>query len=71
MMVLAGIAYICHRNGINPAQALFFLNILGGRRQHHRYGPMGMGGFGRPGMGYGGGMGYGFGRPGHARGRWF
>lgn len=62
MMILAGIAYLCHRNGINPMQAIFFLNMMGGRgggrRRHGGGGYRGMGGGG--GFGYGGG---GFGRP--------
>ena len=59
MLILGGIAYLCYRNGINPMQVIFFLNMMNrGGRHHHRRG-MGMG-YG--GMGYGrGGMG-GFGR---------
>jgi hypothetical protein len=54
MLVLSGIGYLCHRNGINPMQALFFLNMIGGRG----------GGRGR-GRGYRPGFGGGF-----ARRRW-
>jgi len=63
MLMLAGIAYMCYRNGVNPMQVLFFLNMMnGGRRRNRgmfRYGG-GMGGMGGM-MGGMGGMG-GFGR---------
>jgi hypothetical protein len=64
MTILAGIAYFCHRNGINPMQALMMMNLMaGGRGRGFRRGFGGGGMFGRrP-----GGMHYG-GRPG---GRWF
>lgn len=56
MIILAGIAYLCHRNGINPFQAIMMLNLIGGGRR--RYGG-----------GYGGGFGYrGFGH--RRRGFW-
>jgi hypothetical protein len=71
MIILAGIAYICHRNGINPFHALMMLNMFGGGR--HRHG--GMGGMGMNPMHYGmAGMGYGMARnagmfgPQHPRG---
>ena len=49
MLLLAGIAYICHRNGINPFQAIFMLNLMGGgrRRGGMYYGGGGYGGFNR------------------------
>jgi hypothetical protein len=62
MMLLAGLAYVAHRNGINPLQAIFFLNMMGGGRRH-RHRPMGggmygggggMGGFRGGGMRFGG-----------------
>jgi hypothetical protein len=68
MTILAGVAYFCHRNGINPMQALMMMNLMaGGRARGFRRGFGGGGGLGgmfgrRP-----GGMRYG-GRPG---GRWF
>ena len=73
MAVLMGIAYLCHRNGINPLQALFFMNMMGGRRRgfggYRRRGfGFGGGGFGFGGGGFGGRRGMGYGRPG---GRWF
>ena len=66
MLILAGIAYMCYRNGINPMQVMFFLNMMnrGGRRRHHHHRGMGMG-YGAGGMGYGG-----FGRRGFGRRRW-
>jgi hypothetical protein len=54
MLVLSGIGYLCHRNGINPMQALFFLNMMGGRGGGRGFRP-----------GFGGGFGGGF-----ARRRW-
>ena len=77
MAVLMGIAYLCHRNGVNPLQALFFMNMIGGRRRgfggyRHRRRGFGFGGggfgFGGGGFGLGGRGGMGYGRPG---GRWF
>jgi hypothetical protein len=62
MMIIAGIAYMCHRNGINPMNALFLMNMMGGRR--HRPRGMyrgGMGGMGGGGMGGMGGMRFGMG----------
>jgi len=60
MICLAGIAYLCYRNGINPFQVIMMMNLMAG----HRRGGRGMGmrrGFGgMGGMGYGG-MGGGFG----------
>jgi hypothetical protein len=47
MLVLSGIGYLCHRNGINPMQALFFLNMIGGRGGGRRYRPGFGGGFAR------------------------
>ena len=62
MTILGGIAYVCHRNGINPMQIIMFLNMMngGGRRRGigghvFRYG--GGGGF------MGGGLGGFGGRP--------
>lgn len=51
MILLAGIAYLCYRNGINPFHALMMLNMLNGNRRG--------GGMRRMGMGAMGGMGYG------------
>lgn len=62
MLMLAGVAYVAHRNGINPFQALFFANMaVGGRGRR----PGGFGGFGRGGgmMGMGGFRHRQFGRP--------
>jgi hypothetical protein len=57
MMCMLGIAYICHRNGINPFQVFMMINMMGaGRRGGMGYGGMGyggMGGMGMAGMGYG------------------
>jgi hypothetical protein len=55
MMILMGIVYLCHRNGINPFQAMMMMNMMN---------TVGRGGMGYGGMGYGGmgGMGYGMGR---------
>jgi hypothetical protein len=55
MMMLMGIVYLCHRNGINPFQAMMMMNMMNA---------VGRGGIGYGGMGYGGmgGMGYGMGR---------
>ena len=56
LLLLAGIAYLCYRSGINPFQAIVMLILFarGGRRRH----------------GYGGG-GFGHGRYGYRRGfRW-
>jgi hypothetical protein len=66
MVCLAGIAYLCYRNGINPFQVIMMMNLMAG----HRRGRMGMRrGFGGMGMGMGyGGMG-GFGG-GMRRNRW-
>eukprot|EP00980_Cylindrotheca_fusiformis_P028890 scaffold22668_cov161-Cylindrotheca_fusiformis.AAC.7 len=48
MLLLSGVGYLCLRNGINPMQALFFLNMIGGRRGGHRMVRPGFGGgFGR------------------------
>ena len=53
ILCLLGVAYICHRNGINPFQVFFWMNMLGAG---HR--GVGYGGYGGYGMGYGlGGMG--------------
>jgi hypothetical protein len=46
MMMIAGIAYMCHRNGINPLNALMIANMMGGRGRR--------GGMGRMGRGMGG-----------------
>ncbi|KAG7345333.1 expressed tetratricopeptide repeat protein [Nitzschia inconspicua] len=62
MMIMAGVAYIAHRNGINPFQALVFANMAMGRGGHRRRG------FYNPGFGHGGMMG-GF-RRGGGRPRW-
>jgi len=47
MMFLFGILYLCHRSGINPFQALWMLQFMGGRglgrRRHMGYGMAGMG----------------------------
>lgn len=52
MICMLGIAYICHRNGINPFQVFMMMNMMGaGRRGGMGYGGMGYGGMG--GMGYG------------------
>ena len=63
IVCLLGIAYVCHRNGINPFQVFMMLNMMGaGRRGGMGYG-MGMGGMGYGGMGMGmAGMGYGMAR---------
>lgn len=68
IICLLGIAYVCHRNGINPFQVFMMLNMMGaGRRGGMGYGGMGYG-MGMGGMGYGGmgmgmaGMGYGMAR---------
>ena len=65
--MILGIAYLLHRNGVNPFNALFLFNMMrgGGRRRHYRGGGM-YGGMG--GMGGFGGMRYGMGRP--PRRRW-
>jgi tetratricopeptide (TPR) repeat protein len=55
MAILLGIAYLCHRNGINPFQVIMMMNIMTGRR-HGRGGGMYYGG-GMGGMRYGGGGG--------------
>jgi hypothetical protein len=48
MLLLAAIAYVCHRNGLNPMQVLFFLNLMNGGRRRNMFGyGGGMGGFGR------------------------
>jgi hypothetical protein len=49
MFLLLAIGYICHRNGINPTQALFMLQMMGGGGGRHRRYRRGMfgGGFGR------------------------
>jgi tetratricopeptide (TPR) repeat protein len=49
MAILLGVAYVCHRNGVNPLQALMVLNMIGGGRRRAHFGG-GMGGFrmGRP-----------------------
>lgn len=63
MICIAGIAYLCYRNGINPFQVIMMMNMVaGGRRRGMgmRHG-MGMGYGGMGGMRYGGGMGGGFG----------
>jgi len=69
MLCLAGIAYLCYRNGINPFQVIMMINMMNGGRRRG----MGMGrGYGGGGMGYGGGMrmgGGGFNR-GFGRNRW-
>jgi Tetratricopeptide repeat len=66
MLMLAGVAYIAHRNGINPFQALFFANMaMGGRGRRPRgFYPGGGGG------GWGRGMMGGYGHGGGARPRW-
>jgi hypothetical protein len=56
MLILGGVFYVCHRNGINAMRILFFLNMMNGRGRGRQGG--GMFGYGR---GMGGGMG-GFGR---------
>jgi hypothetical protein len=57
MICMLGIAYICHRNGINPFQVFMMINMMGaGRQRGMGYGGMGyggMGGMGMAGMGYG------------------
>jgi hypothetical protein len=60
LLIIMGVAYMCHRNGINPMHAMLMMNAMGGgrRRGGLRYG----GGGGMMGMGYGGG--------GRRRGRW-
>ena len=50
MICLAGIAYLCHLNGINPFQVIMMMNMMAGGR---RRGMGGMGGMGMAGMGYG------------------
>lgn len=47
MVILAGIAYICHKSGINPFQAIMMLNLMGGGRRVY-YGGYYGGGFGHP-----------------------
>eukprot|EP00546_Thalassionema_frauenfeldii_P009504 CAMPEP_0178907250 /NCGR_PEP_ID=MMETSP0786-20121207/7265_1 /TAXON_ID=186022 /ORGANISM="Thalassionema frauenfeldii, Strain CCMP 1798" /LENGTH=351 /DNA_ID=CAMNT_0020579025 /DNA_START=173 /DNA_END=1228 /DNA_ORIENTATION=- len=63
LLCLGGILYLCHRNGVNPFQALWMIQMFGGGR-HGR----------RPGMRYG--MGHGMRRPGYGggfrrRGAWY
>lgn len=56
MLILAGIAYVAHRNGVNPFQALFFANVaMGGRHRPGGFGGAGMR-FGRAAFGRGGGF---------------
>ena len=45
MLCLAVVGYVCHINGINPFQALFMFNMIGGNRGRgmRRMGMMGMG----------------------------
>jgi len=45
MLIILGVAYLCHRNGINPINVLFILRMIGGRRRRRFY-RGGMGGFG-------------------------
>lgn len=52
LAILLGLAYICHRNGINPLHAMLMMNVMGGRRRRVFGRPGGMWGFGR-GMPYG------------------
>ena len=65
MLCLAGIAYLCWRNGINPFQVIMMMNMMAG---HRRGRGMGMGMRHGYGMGYGGMRG-GFGG-GFQRNRW-
>lgn len=44
LLLLSGIGYLCHRNGINPMQAIFFLNAIGGGRRRGRMHRPGFGG---------------------------
>lgn len=60
--IIAGIVYLCHRNGVNPMQVLMIMNVMNGGRGRRRNNNMFGYGFGRGGM-----MG-GFGRP--PRPRW-
>lgn len=48
MLLLAAVAYVCRRNGLNPMQVLFFLNVMNGGRRGRMgmFGYGGMGGFG-------------------------
>jgi tetratricopeptide (TPR) repeat protein len=62
MAILLGIAYICHKYGINPFQVILMLNMIGGGRRHR--GGMYYGGGGG---GFGGGMRYGGGGGGRRR----
>lgn len=67
MVCLAGIAYLCYRNGINPFHVIMMLNMMNGHRNGGRMGMRrGFGGMGYGGMGYGG-MG---GRRGFGRNQW-
>mmetsp|Transcript_12212 Transcript_12212/g.17904 ORF Transcript_12212/g.17904 Transcript_12212/m.17904 type:complete len:366 (-) Transcript_12212:26-1123(-) len=52
MLCIGGLLYLCHRNGINPFQVLWMLQMLGGGRHRRRAG-MGYG-MGRPRYGGGG-----------------
>jgi hypothetical protein len=75
MMIMMGIVYVCYRNGINPMQAIFFMNMMGGRGRPRGFGNgggfgRGMGGFGRGMGGFGGGMRHGMGRP-QRRNGWY
>jgi len=54
ILMVGAVLYVCHLNGINPLQALFMMNMLGGRRRRGFYYGGGMGGFGMGGFGYGG-----------------
>jgi hypothetical protein len=53
VLIVMGVAYMCHRNGINPMHAMLMMNVMGGGRRRgggFRYGGgggmMGMGGYG-------------------------
>jgi uncharacterized membrane protein YgcG len=67
MLILAGIAYACHKMGVSPFQAIWLLNVMQGGRGRRVYrGDMGMGG-GFGGGGFGRGYMY---RGGGGRRRW-
>lgn len=58
LLIMLGLGYICHRNGINPLHAMWMMNVMGGRRRRV-FRPRGMA------WGFGGGMPYG-----RRRARW-
>jgi len=69
MLMLAAVAYIAHRNGMNPLQALFFVNMAMGRGRGRRPFMNRNRGWGPGMMGGGGGFRH-RGRPGAGMWRW-